>query len=304
MNKFIVFTFLVFNLFCFSQNKKINLPQVIENLGSLSYPYFSVEVLDEDNIIFQKDTIPIKLLSNNIFLNSKMFKSYGLNSLYIKTYVHLFADENLNYNIIDEIKTQISRTNKSRYVIYRSNFDKQVKRGTRREGIKHKSPLSFFKLEIPEYRETLKQIKKKDSLRKLQEEKFPDIAEMNRMLDDAKGNWKPIYQIETLVYGSQKDVIKEYLENKTTKCYRITNDGFKSNLKVYKRNEISDVLNKSEIIFLDYDEKLTYLNYLKFIKELHKSIPNFGQKNVDTEVVELSNEIKKIHRMTGVELCN
>jgi hypothetical protein len=296
---------------CFCSNgqeSRMELPDINENLGSLRYPYLSIRVIDSSKVTMSYnyakdlDTIPFSMIKDAVYLNLSDDR-YGLvSSLYMKTHIHLFADRNINYNIIDALKTELSATNKSRYIIYRSNMGNL--KNSEIAGIKHKSPLGFLKLILPEYKKTKEETRTRDSLSRQQEKDFPHLAELSRSLENSSVEFESDYTLESVVYGLQQEIIDEYLLSKTYKCYKITNKGFKDSKKVYQLSDLGSILRNYDVVLLSHNEDLIYENYLEFIKELHKYIPNFGNKKVKAEVVELSNQIKKIHKLANIELCN
>jgi biopolymer transport protein ExbD len=293
---------LIFNVLTLSaQVESIELPDLGENKVSSFSWYNTIYVTKTGVVLFDNDTIPIPKIAEKLFVNKKQDRTMEAKVVYGPKAVHIFADKNLNYSLIDGIKTELSKTNRAKRLIYRSNF---TDNGHEMLGLKHDSPPSFFSIQIPEYRKTRKAQMKEDSIRKIELEKFPDIGDMNDMLDQAKGNWIPVNTVETSVYGIQQDIIDEALANKSYKCYSISNNGLEDYNRVYKDAELETVLEESDIVFLDYKDDLTYGNYLKFILELHKFIPNSGNKKVKTTVIELSNQIKTIHKMAEIKLCN
>lgn len=298
--KFLVFLFLmgVFNLN--AQIDNIELPDVDAKVGGLTIPHLDFYVTNTNEVIYNKDTIKVHEIKELLY---QPIKYYGITSVYMPKHIHIFADKNVKYSLIDSVKTEISSTDSSKYIIYRSNFIQKNQYNVK--GIKHKSPLSFYSFSPPEYLKTKKEIRERDSISKKDYElnpKLPPIRSLNEI------PWKPVYSVERAVYGIQQKIIDEALENQIYKCYTVANNNLienKTNNHIdINKEELKKLLLGLDVIFLRFDIDLTYESYINFIKTLQELKPNFVHNPNHAEVIELSSQIQELHKKFRIKLCN
>lgn len=298
--KFLVLLFLIGAFSLNAQNNNIELPDVDVKVGVLTIPHFDFYVTNKGEVIYNKDTIKVHEIKEYLY---RPIKGYRVTSVYMNKYIHLFADKNLRYSLIDSIKTEISSTNSSKYIIYRSNFKRNAQRKVK--GIKHKSPLSFYAFSPPEYLRTKKEIRERDSVSKREYELNPNLPPVSSLKEVS---WKPAYSVERAVYSVQQKIIDEALENKSHKCYTVSNEWLIENktnkLIDINEKELNKLLLSLDVVFLKFNNELTYESYINFIKILQDLKPNFVHNPNFAEIIELSNQIQGLHKKFKIKLCN
>jgi biopolymer transport protein ExbD len=295
---------IVVMLFCFfnttAQVKSIELPDVDVKVGVLTFPHFDFYVTKENVIIYNNDTIKIHQIKE--FLHQPI-KDYGMEfTAYMYKYIHILADKNVKYKLIDSIKTEISSTNSSKYIIYRSNFEQE--KTSNIKGIKHKSPMSFYSFLPPEFLKTDEEIRIQDSISKEEYKLNPDLLPVPSFDDPS---WIPVKSIERATYSIQQKIIDEVLNNKTFNCYYVTNEGLKIGSKQINldKNNLERILLINDVVFIKYTDDLIYSNYIKFAELLQELKPNFTITNANyAEVIELSYQIQELHKKAKIKLCD
>jgi len=293
-----------------AQTQNIDLPEVDSEIGVIGYPYLDIYVTKEGRIIHDSDTINIYQLKERIYTP---IKKSPFVAEYSKKQIHIFADKDVNYEVIDAIKTEVSATNSSKYIVYRSNFNKKKKSDKKyvspfnrieKKGIKHKSPMSYYSFMPPKYLKTKKEIRERDSINEAELKLFPDLASMpSSKLNNSK--WIT-YSTEEAIYSVQEEVINEALVDKKYKCYSISNEGFLDiELRRIELNKtfLEKTLSNLDIVFLKYEKDLKYNNYIKFIEVLQELKPNFKNDNY-AEVIELSSQILALHKNYNIKICD
>ncbi|MGJ8591183.1 MAG: hypothetical protein ACSHXF_01470 [Aquaticitalea sp.] len=294
----VLFVSFILGLSLSAQDNSINLPDINMKVGMIVEPNYDIYVTKNKHIIFEKDTVNLNEINKLLY---QSIKGYGVATVaYMQKQIHLFADRDLEYRLIDDIKTEISSTNSSKYIIYRSSPNSNNGRGI--NGIKHKSPLSYFSVYPPEYIKTKKQIKTNDSIIKEQEYLISDFPEIPSSSDS---NWKIHTSVERIIYSVQKEIIEGTLRDKIFECLTISNAGLiNTEKKIITKSDLKKLLLKNDILFLKYNSDLTYGNYLNAITILQELKPNFGSNMNYAEVIELSYQIQKLHDEVGVVFCD
>lgn len=294
MKRVLFYLLLVISALSNAQNKNIELPKIDGDLGLINYTYHSLFVYKDGTIVFENDTIQIHEIPKSIYEaeNIKSKYNYGI-SFKSRYQVHIFADKAVNYSIIDKIKTEISSTNCSKYITYRSNFPN--KQSVKIKGIKHKSHLSYYSITPPKYYDTESDIRKKERMTKHSEDLNTNSSEFPVMPPISSFKFKP--SINLAIYSIQQAVIDEALLGKKLEIITVTNDSYVSNEEIEK---LKGLLKNMDVILVKYDSELTYENYLKFIKLTYSIGKEYRiPKN---RVIELSSEILKLHRKAGIIL--
>ena len=248
-------------LVCFlntsAQVESIELPDVDVKVGVLTFPHFDFYVTKENVIIYNNDTIKVHQIKE---LLHQPIKDYGMETTaYMYKYIHILADKNVKYRLIDSIKTEISSTNSSKYIIYRSNFEKGKTYDIK--GIKHKSPISFYSFSPPKFLKTDEEIRIQDSILKREYELNPYLPPVPSFDDPS---WILVKSIERSTYSIQQKIIDEALNNKTFKCYSITNEGLKAGSEQINldKNNLEKILLTNDVVFIKYTDDLIYSNYI------------------------------------------
>lgn len=289
-------TIIAFYFFCihsYSQIDSIQLPKVDMKIGTLVEPHFDFYVTKNGSILYEKDTIKIYEVKQVLY---RPIRNYGLSMMHAKKYVHIFADERVNYSLIDSIKTEIASTNSSRYIIYRSNLDSKHRRNIK--GIKHQSPISYFSYLPLEY------IPVQDDS-EAQEHLNEDISDFPRVPNKNSVEWKHQTSIETAVYSLQKDLLNDKLKSISYECLTMTNNGlFDKQNKLISKETLRELLAKNEAIFLSYASDLKYGKYISTIALLKELKPNFESLPNLAEIIEIFAQIQKLHKEVGIQLCD
>jgi len=284
--------------FSYTQNYGINLP-TIDNNHDLHYGSLqSLYITKDGTLIFEKDTLSFSELKYRLYVTPYIKSPLNSATIYASRYVQLFADADVPYKFVDSVKTEIAGVEGRNSIIYRTNFSEKFNQ----KGIQYWLNTSFFKLKPKERLLTRKQLKKKDSLGKIEREytsKFPD----------APYDWKAFkpYSVAEAIYSLQPRIIKDVLEDKSYQCIRITNNGLNLNnniiVKINKQN-LESYLKKNTVLLIYTDKELLYKTYLKYLSTLHELIPYNSIKNKNYGIViEVSNQMQWLHKISRVTLC-
>uniref|UniRef100_UPI00404A547F hypothetical protein n=1 Tax=Gelidibacter sp. TaxID=2018083 RepID=UPI00404A547F len=283
-----------------AQVESIELPDVDMKIGVLALDHFDFYITKENVIIYNNDTIKVHQIKE---LLHQPTEDFGIETMaYMNKTIHILADKNVKYKLIDSIKTEISSTNTSKYIIYRSNFEQKCSYNIK--GIKHKSPLSFYSFSPAKFLKTDEEIRIQDSILKKRYELNPDLPPVPSFDDPS---WIPVKSIERATYSIQQKIIDETLNNKTFNCYYVTNEGLKIGSKQINldKNNLEKILLINDVVFIKYTDDLIYSNYIKFIELLQELKPNFTVTNSNyAEVVELSYQIQELHKKAKIKLCD
>lgn len=299
MKQKIAYLCLFFTFLNVNAQDSISLPNVDVKIGLKYYSPFCVYVTNENKIIYKKDTISLYQIKERLY-------DFSIAEIYAKKQIHLFVDKNVRYSLIDSIKTEISSTNSSKYIVYRSNRIYTNRRRNVAKGIKHKSSLSYYSFLPPEYLRTRQEIKERDSLSKKKRELNPNLPPPPSSNDNRWVQASP--NIERATYGIQQNIIDEALSNKVFSCYSISNTGLidDAGKEINVSKEVlQEILKNNDAVFLKYESDLIYDNYIEFVKILQELKPNF-KKNIHSyaEVIELSYQIQQLHKKAHIKLCN
>ncbi|MAX69760.1 MAG: hypothetical protein CMC76_01470 [Flavobacteriaceae bacterium] len=294
--------FFIFN-FINSQNLNIDLPN-IENDHKLNYGSTQSIYITKDGIlIFEKDTIQYSELKYKLYVTPYQSAPFTDLTVYSNRFVQIFADAKTPYKIVDSVKTEIAGVEDMKHIIYRTNFDKKFNQ----RGLDHKLHPSFFNLKPKEKLLTRKQLIRKDSIEKIENERRVNES---KMFPDVPNEWKykklP-YLIEDVLYSIRPKVINEVLEKTTYRCITLTNKGFKlggENVMDLNLINLKKILESNKVIICYTDDTLdygTYLKYLSIIKEIEKNDNSFKRKYAT--IVEMSRQIKWLHNKLNISFC-
>lgn len=302
-NKILVFLFCFFTTYVVGQENEITLPSVDVKLGSYGSPYFSIYIDKIGNVFFEKDKIDINEVSQRLYEGyHDSDYPYGPSSL-MPYSVHIFADKEAKFSVIDSVRTEISKTSASKYLIYRSNLKQENTYDIK--GIKIKSPMSFYRLSPPLIMITKKHKRELDSINKIEQSENPEIISLDKALNTLSMGLIAS-SIERAIYSIQQDVIDEALLSKKYKCINVTNQNIISDRSVYFNDieKMKNVVNENDIVFLDYDKNLKYGEYIHFIEKFQKINPNFKNSVYKANIIELSYQIQSLHKKAKIKLCN
>ena len=276
--KFILLFVLIHNALLYAQVETIILPKGDSSIRiskTSITPFFSIYVDKNETIYLEGKRIELYNLAKTLAYNrSKLNHEWQFN---IKIYLYL--DVALEYTIVDKIKTELASVSfVNLYFKTNTIEDKDIL-----TGIYLKNHLSFFNLDAIKNISTLKQEEKNKKDLALLPPPPPPMACENEL----------IYR----VYTDQQNVIDEVLEGKKYIKAILSNESLKLNNLTIRFDNVKMLLQlfeDYEIIFISFDSELLYSNYLEFLN-ISKSL------NKKSIVVELSNEIKEIHKKAKVQ---
>lgn len=295
-NRLLLFSFFICLLNTYGQIDKIIMPKGNEQLDIKRLTaFYSIYVDKNESVFFEKE--PIKIHDIGKLLTYKTYKlpDWDVNHLQI----HLYIDKEVNYDLVDKIKTEIASANLNK-VVYKTNSveDKDIL-----NGIFWKNHQSFFKIAKIKKRLTYKEKERNkrynDSLIKYQnsnENPFPLPP------PPLPPHWS--LEFENKLYSDQQNVIDEILNERKYKCVTITNMGLKvnsENIPIEEKIKIEHLFLENEALLISFDEKLSYFNYLNMIRIFKEMTKNNKGK---ASTFELSSEIKMIYKKAGIELCD
>lgn len=277
----------------YSQGKnEIEFPEIDSKLKFLVIPYHSIFVNKNGEIFFGDDKIEIQEVKEKIYGSYYNHNGYDDITMY-PTEVHLFADKNVEYSIIDKIKTEIAQTNCTQKLIYRSNFE--MKKQTEMYGLSHKLPNSYYKFLPPERILTKEEkVERRNNLKRDKQLGFPEPPSSN--MDD----WN-IISSEVVIYTIQEPVIKEFFENKRAVIMKVGNDAFEVDdikLSFIEVDQLKSFFKNYDIIIFDFNTNIKYTEYIDFLKTI---IPIEKSMN-QIQFVEYSSKIKLLHKKAKIDL--
>ncbi|WP_299130721.1 hypothetical protein, partial [uncultured Winogradskyella sp.] len=208
--------------------------------------------------------------------------------------IFLYIDKNVDYNVVDEIKTQLASAYFEK-LCYKTNSieDKDILRG-----VSWTNHQSFYHLNRTEKVLTKKEKEKNkrynDSLRRTSG--FGDIPPP----PPPPPNW--FFDSQYIIYSDSKEAIDEALEDKTYTCVTLSNEGYKRGneiLRFDKKDGVENLFSSNDIVFVRFSEALKYKNYFKAMSQ-YKEID--GKKR--GFFFELSHEIMEIYEKANIKFCN
>ncbi|WP_250432676.1 biopolymer transporter ExbD [Hanstruepera flava] len=289
------FLFLICTCSIYSQQySDIELPNIDTKQKYLVIPYHSIFINRDNQVYFGDEEISIHEVKEKIYGSYYKHPGYGkitTNPLG----VHLFADQNADYKIIDEIKSEIAQTNCNKKIFYRTNLE--MTNISKMYGIKYMLPNSFFKFTPPNRIRTKKEL---DDLNENKERNkqlgFPEVPDVN----------SPeliVTSPATVIYSIQEEVIKEFFENKKVIFIEIGSNYIEHNNIKYSILEVDNLknfFNDFEVIIYTYKNDLKYNDYLKYLNSIipiEKSLPN-------TKFIEYSAKMRLLHQKSNIDLRN
>ena len=116
------------------------------------------------------------------------------------------------------------------------------------------------------------------------------------------------YNYEKVLYSVRRDVIEDKFSDVDYKCLKIGNNGLKdvngNAISSLKFSEIETYLLKNRVLIAYTEEDLTYQNYLRLVEVLQKLAPLEESINGNyCNVVEISNQMKQLHKRFNIKLC-
>ncbi|WP_299891557.1 biopolymer transporter ExbD [uncultured Lacinutrix sp.] len=291
-----LFILIIFNACSTSKNytrNNINLPKGIEKIKvNSATPFYSIYVDKNEKVYLEKEEINIYNIAKILSYN----KSKLPEELRFRVRIHLYIDQQVNYNIVDEIKTQLA----SIYlynIYYKTNSidDKDIL-----FGIGYRNHNSFFHFA------NLKPIttKKQEKINK----RYLDSLKVSRKGKDNEFFMSPPppppnhWSIEFIyrIYSNQQEVIDEVLSDKKSTNIEITNDGLRVNkefIKFKEYDKLSSLFYNNDVLFVKFNKKLKYSNYFKMVR-----FYNNLKRTERALLIELSKEIIEIHKKAKIKI--
>ena len=294
MNRYkILLCLLILSFPAFSQEKdELELPQIEASLRSFYFPFHSIFINKDNEIFFGDDKIEVYEVKERLYGPYYKHRNYDQITMN-PTEVHLFADVNADYAIIDAVKTEIASTNTLKKVLYRSNFE--MEKSSEMFGIKYKLPPSYYRFIPPE--KILNSEEKRERIKAEKENRLlgmPDVPEPQSPFWDITSAEKIIYTIQPLV-------IKEFFPEKKAAFLNVGKDYFEFNSEKILFSEIEKLktlLTNYDVVIINFQKGLKYSTYIKYLKTI---IP-VEDSLYPIEIVEYSNDIKLIHQKAGIDL--
>ncbi|HIP34121.1 MAG TPA: hypothetical protein EYG89_05305 [Bacteroidia bacterium] len=278
MKKTIYLLFIFISSNTHSQINSIQLPEYNKEINFYNAtPIISFYITKNNNIFIEKEKVDIYNVEKNI-----AYYKYKLPfQLKIRIRAFLYIDNEVDYKIIDKIKTYLAR-NEVRHIIYKTNSTKDK---DFLKGLYWRNHLSFFKIEKSKFENNKHEIKNN----------FPEIYKNDPPPPlPPPSNWtEAVYQS---LYTDDKIFIKKALENIPHKALTLTNEGLKLNTKTLTSKDISTLFKKNKAIIITFSIGLKYKNYFKTIKQI-KELYN---KIRMPYIYEISNEIYSIHEKSNI----
>lgn len=296
MNSRIIIVFLLFFILKVkAQVENIELPPGNEKITiNRTTPAFSIYIDKNNSVYFEKQPIDINDLGKKL-----TYEVYKIPEEYkMSAKVFLYIDKNTSYKTVDKVKTEIATA--SLYNIYyktNSIDDHNIL-----SGIYWRNHRSFFHISKIEKQLTKKQEKEfkiKDSLAALKK-KNTGLGIIPPPPPPPPLHWSADYIFR--LYSGQKDIVNEALEEREYTCVMIKNSGIETESGHFTFNEtnmISDWLSEKKVVFIKFQENLTYTNYFVAINHF-KTL----SKAKSPLFVELSKEISDIYKDIEISLCN
>ncbi|WP_422105278.1 ExbD/TolR family protein [Winogradskyella sp.] len=275
----------------FAQVDSIRLPKGDETVKIGKFrPLFKIYV-DANNMVYlEKEPIEVHKIAKTL-----AYRRYKLrHDNEAARAICLYIDERAAYATVDEIKTELASFDFER-IYYKTNSidDKDISKG-----IYMPNCWSFFKFRYLEKVRTDKQIEKSrrynDSLRNIGD---LDVIPLPPL---PMPNWY-IANIHK-IYSDNQEAVDEALEKPSYTCAVLTNAGFKTDSGLVDPEDAEAMeafFLPVNIVFVRFDDTLTYANYFKAIQ---------GFKKMDMRkrgfFIELSHEIVDIHKRSEITLCD
>ena len=277
----------------FSQNKEaIELPEMETRLNGLTIPFHSIFVNNNNEIYFEEDKVEIHEIKERIYGPYHNHRNYDPIRMYTSD-IHLYADVNTDYIIIDAIKTEIASTGAKKKIFYRSDLEGD--NYNEMYGIKYRLPLSYYRFLPPDYLYS-----EKERMERMEAEEENEQLGMPEVPAPDSPLWE-ITSAEKIIYSIQEPIIKEFFEDKKAALVNIGEDYFESGSKkiLFSEDErIKEFFKDFDILIMNFQDGLkykTYINYLKTIISIEDSL-------FLLQIVEYSNKIKSIHKQAGINI--
>ena len=273
-----------------AQVDSIRLPKGDETIKlKIGRPLFSIYVDANHKIYFEKEPIALSEIAKELDYLRYKLPDY----LQMRVAIFLYVDERAAYTIVDSIKTELASVNFD-HIYFKTN---SIEDEAILNGVYRPNHQSFFKRQPLKKVRTDKQIEKdrryNDSLRRVGGFDIPPPPL-------PMPNWynSNIHKI----YSDNQDAVDEALEKPSYTCAVLTNAGFKTDSGLVDPEDAEAMeafFLPVNIVFVCFDETLTYANYLKAIQ---------GFKKMDMRkrgfFIELSHEIVDIHNRSQITLCD
>ena len=273
MKKKILILLLLISCICFGQNKyHINLP--LEKFSKVhnSQP-INIYIYKKKNIFLGREKVKLKDIADSILkIKSRLpiYQRTGLKPI-------LYIDKDLKYKYVQKIKNELSSAFVF-HVQYATDFLDSKK------GIVQKLPMPFF------YKKFKEDSEENEGATMIEELDMPGLA------------WQP--KLEQQLYQQEYTEAKKILKGKRFSIINfkkkdlIEIDG--ESLFLGEIDLIIEKLKNQDILFITYDESLTYGDYIGILSKfrdrekifINSGIISFERKK-HIDFIEISNELQK-----------
>lgn len=292
IKKLLLLFILIVSFSTFSQNREATeLPETETPLTGVTIPFHSIYINKNNEIFFEEDKVGIHEIKEKIYGPYRNHRNYDPIRIYPSD-VHLYADVNADYKIIDAVKTEIASTNQKK-IFYRSNLE--MNNYSEMYGIKYRLPLSYYRFIPPDYLYS-----EQERMERM------EAAEENERLGmpDVPGPDSPLWVItsaEKIIYSIQDPVIREFFADKTVAFVNIGEDYFEYGSKKILFSEdkqIKEFFKDFDILIMNFQDGLKYKTYIHYLK----TIISIEDSLFPLQIVEYSEKIKSIHKQAGIDI--
>jgi len=260
-----------------------------------STPIFSIHIDELKNIYLEDRLTSIQELDESL---SNMYNKVPLH-LKSNVVIFLYADARLDYMLIDQVKTQISRVD-LRKVVYKTN---SIEDEDFLKGVYRRTPPSYFRGTIEERlgvkTDTIFTGHWKESTNvKNNISELPPPEPPPRI-------W--IYDFEEIIYSNQKEVIKEVLLERTNECVTITDDGFLISsgiITLDQVDQLTTLFRSNEVLLVNFDRNLKYKSYFNAINVFKTVLGEMKNRERKPFILELSLELTEYYQKEDITVCD
>lgn len=288
MKQLIALLFLISFTTTNAQIDKIELPQLEEEIKiKTAIATYSFYVTKKNAVFLEKKPIRIQDISKELtYIRNKLGIEFRN-----KMIIFLYVDKNTPYATVDKIKIQLAMASCYK-IVYKtmSIEDKDLLKG-----MYWRNHNSLFRI-----KQVIQKTKKEEEAQKRLEDSIKALkVEHKSFVPPPPPPVLWYYDFWDRIYSTQKDVVNEIVEDKTTTCITITNEGISINSKIISldNDELIKVLSNYEVAFLYFSPDLKYKNYFFTILKLKKSLKKIL-------FCEMSSEVVDFYKKEGIEICS
>lgn len=282
-----------------AQIESIELPHGEETILQKHFtPFFNIYVDKNNKVYFEEEPIEIGEIGKQ--LTYKIYQLPFEQRVYLQ--IHLFADKNVSYKMVDKIKTEIAATYNHK-VVYKTNSieDKDILKG-----VFWYNHFSFFKILPVEKQltnieqEINKRLNDSITINNVIKYGFVDIPSP----PEPPSDW--INEFYYKLYSDQQEIIDEALNGKVHRCVTIKNDGIKTDLHSISLDNykiIEKLFTENDALIMNFDDDLNYSTYLETIRVFISIQKKYKNEKIAFPF-EVSSQLVNIHKKAKIKLCD